>query len=139
MKKIFVFLMMMVICGSGDFLVTTHLIPMVTDFDISPATAADMLAWFGLLSMGGILIAGPASDRIGNKMPIALTFALRLFLFLLILKYQNTIKEFLNLAPDKRLAVGVCLGYTDTTHPINHFQPQRVSLDQLTKWMGFAE
>jgi nitroreductase len=57
----------------------------------------------------------------------------------LILKYQNTIKEFLNLAPDKRLAVGVCLGYADTTHPINHFQPQRVSLDQLTKWMGFAE
>ena len=55
----------------------------------------------------------------------------------LILKYQNTIKEFLNLAPDKRLAVGVCLGYADTDHPINHFQPQRVGLDQVTKWIGF--
>jgi nitroreductase len=30
----------------------------------------------------------------------------------LILKYQNTIKEFLNLAPDKRLAVGVCLTFS---------------------------
>jgi nitroreductase len=57
----------------------------------------------------------------------------------LILKYQNTIKEFLNLAPDKRLVVGVCLGYADTTHPINHFQPQRVDLDQVTKWIGFTE
>ena len=62
---------------------------MVTDFDISASTAANMLAWFGLLSMGGILVAGPASDRIGNKIPIALSFVLRLFLFLLILKYQN--------------------------------------------------
>lgn len=57
----------------------------------------------------------------------------------LIIKYQNTIKEFLNLAPDKRLVVGVCLGYADTTHPINHFQPQRVDLDQVTKWIGFTE
>jgi len=48
-----------------------------------------MLAWFGLLSMGGILIAGPVSDRIGNKIPIALSFALRLMLFILILSHQN--------------------------------------------------
>ena len=83
------FLVMMFICGSGDFLITSHLIPMVTDFNISASTAANMLAWFGLLSMGGILVAGPASDLIGNKTPIALTFVLRLFLFLLVLKYQN--------------------------------------------------
>ena len=57
----------------------------------------------------------------------------------LILKYQNTIKEFLNLAPDKRLVVGICLGYPDTTNPINHYQPQRVGLDQVTNWIGFTE
>jgi len=89
------FLVMMLICGSGDFLITTHLIPMVTDFDIPATTAAGMLAWFGLLSMGGILIAGPASDRIGNKIPIALTFVLRVFLFLLILKYKNLFSFYL--------------------------------------------
>jgi len=48
-----------------------------------------MLAWFGLMSLAGIMVAGPASDLIGNKIPIALTFLLRVLLFLLILKYQN--------------------------------------------------
>jgi MFS family permease len=83
------YLVAMFVCGSGDFLVTAHLVPMVTDFNISPSIAANMLAWFGLLSMGGILIAGPVSDRIGNKVPIALSFALRLVLWILILSHQN--------------------------------------------------
>jgi len=83
------FLTFMFICGSGDFLIVAHLVPLVTDSGVSPTTAANMMAWFGLLSMGGILIAGPASDLIGNKIPIALTFVLRLLLFLMILKYQN--------------------------------------------------
>ncbi|UCE56704.1 MAG: MFS transporter [Desulfobacterales bacterium] len=60
-------------------------------YDISPTTAGNLLAWFGLMSMGGILVAGPLSDLIGNKIPVALTFLLRIFLFLLILKYQNLI------------------------------------------------
>ena len=83
------YLVAMFVCGSGDFLVTAHLVPMVTDFNISPSIAAGMLAWFGLLSMGGILIAGPVSDRIGNKIPIILCFAIRLLLFILILSHQN--------------------------------------------------
>lgn len=83
------YLVVMFVCGSGDFLVTAHLVPMVTDFNISPSIAANMLAWFGLLSMGGILVAGPVSDRIGNKIPIALSFALRLVLWALILTHQN--------------------------------------------------
>jgi predicted MFS family arabinose efflux permease len=81
----------MFICGSGDFMVATHLVPFVTDYGVSPTTAANMMAWFGLLSMGGILIAGPASDLIGNKIPIALTFAVRLILFLMITQYPNPI------------------------------------------------
>ena len=83
------YLAAMFVCGSGDFLVTAHLVPMVTDFNISPSTAANMLAWFGLLSMAGMLVAGPVSDRIGNKIPIALTFGLRLVLWVLILSRQN--------------------------------------------------
>ncbi|MBW2059542.1 MAG: MFS transporter [Deltaproteobacteria bacterium] len=83
------FLVVMFICGSGDFLVTTHLIPWVTDYGISPFTAGHMLAWLGLMSLAGMLVAGPVSDLFGNKIPIALTFLLRSFLFLLILKYQN--------------------------------------------------
>jgi nitroreductase len=56
----------------------------------------------------------------------------------LILKYQNIIKESLKIAPDKRLAVGVCLGYPDPTDPINRFQPQKVGLDQVVNWIGFT-
>jgi MFS family permease len=94
-RSFWFFLLFMLICGSGDFLVAAHLVPVVTDYDLSPTSAANMMAWFGLLSMGGILIAGPASDLIGNKIPIALTFVLRLILFLMILKYPSPITFFI--------------------------------------------
>lgn len=83
------FVIVMFICGSGDFFIVTHLIPFVTDFGISATTAGNMLAWFGLMSLAGMLLAGPASDLIGNKMPIAVTFLVRLLLFVLILKFQS--------------------------------------------------
>jgi len=84
------FLIVMFVCGSGDFLVTTHLIPFVTDHGIHPAKAGNMLAWIGLMSLFGVLIAGPASDLIGNRIPMAIAFLFRLGAFILILTYQNT-------------------------------------------------
>lgn len=83
------FLIVMFVCGSGDFLMSTHFIPFVTDYGISSTTAGNMLAWYGLVGLAGILIAGRASDLIGNKTPISLIFVLRFFLFVLALKYQN--------------------------------------------------
>jgi MFS family permease len=82
-------------CGSGDFLVATHLIPMVTDYGISPTIAGNMLAWMGLMSLAGILIAGPLSDIIGTRIPFAATFLIRCLLFLMILKYQNTVSFYI--------------------------------------------
>jgi MFS family permease len=79
----------MFVCGAGDFLLMTHLVPMATDHGESTSTAVAMLAWFGLLSLGGILVAGPLSDRVGDKVPIAATFALRVALFLLVVWEQN--------------------------------------------------
>ena len=79
----------MFVCGAGDFLLTTHLVPMATDHGVPTPTAVAMLAWFGLLSMGGILVAGPASDLVGNKPPIALAFALRIAVFLLVVWWQT--------------------------------------------------
>jgi MFS family permease len=70
-------------------LVTTHLIPFVTDHGIHPAKAGNMLAWIGLMSLFGVLIAGPASDLIGNRIPMAIGFLFRLGAFILILTYQN--------------------------------------------------
>jgi predicted MFS family arabinose efflux permease len=85
----------MFICGSGDFLVATHLVPFVTDYGVSPTAAANMLALYGLMGLGGILVAGPISDVIGNKIPIALTFVLRLLLFVLILKYRTPLSFYI--------------------------------------------
>ncbi|MBW1861991.1 MAG: MFS transporter [Deltaproteobacteria bacterium] len=85
------FLIVNFICGSTDFLVTTHLIPMVTDYGISPVTGGKMLAWLGLMSLVGMLTAGPLSDRIGTRIPFAFTFIFRVFLFILVLKYQTLI------------------------------------------------
>ncbi|MBW2031764.1 MAG: MFS transporter [Deltaproteobacteria bacterium] len=85
------FLVVMFICGGGDFLVTTHLVPMVTDYGISPSTGGHMLAWLGLTALAGILISGPVSDLIGTKIPIAITFALRVVLFLMVLKYHGVV------------------------------------------------
>ncbi len=82
------FLIFMFICGGGDFLIATHLVPFVTDYGVSPTSAANMLALYGLMSLGGILIAGPASDLIGNKIPIAASFVLRLMLFLMLFRWR---------------------------------------------------
>lgn len=94
-SSFWLFVAFMLICGSGDFMVTTHLIPMVTDYNISPTTAGNMLAWLGLMSLAGILIAGHISDKIGTKIPIFLTFLLRFVLFILILKYQNLVSFYI--------------------------------------------
>lgn len=82
------FTVAMFVCGAGDFLLTTHLVAMATDYDVSTSSAVAMLAWFGLLSLGGLLLAGPASDLVGDKVPIAAAFALRVVLFALVVRYQ---------------------------------------------------
>jgi MFS family permease len=121
-SSFWLFVLFMFVCGSGDFLVTTHMIPMVTDFGIPAVTASNMLAWFGLLSLAGILVAGPASDLIGDKTPIALTFLMRVFAFLLVIAYQDLVSfyafalifgfTFLVTAPLTPTLVGRLYGYS---------------------------
>jgi predicted MFS family arabinose efflux permease len=83
------FAVSMFVCGAGDFLLTTHLVPMATDHGVPTSTAVAMLACFGLLSLGGVLLAGPMSDAVGDKIPIAGAFALRVVLFAIVFRYQN--------------------------------------------------
>ena len=85
----------MFVCGAGDFLISTHLVPLITDFGIDQKTAGEMLAWFGLFGLMGILIAGPLSDMIGNKIPILGTFVIRVGLLVMILTLQNKITFYL--------------------------------------------
>jgi predicted MFS family arabinose efflux permease len=82
-------MIVMFICGSHDFLITTHLIPFATDHGVSAITASNMLAWFGLMGLPGVLVAGPIADKVGVKLTVALDFLLRVFIFLLILKYTD--------------------------------------------------
>ncbi len=88
-RSFWLFLVTMFVCGSGDYLATSHFINFATDYGVSPMTAGKMMGWYGLLSFAGILVAGPAADRIGSKIPIVLTFVLRFFLYLFILRYKN--------------------------------------------------
>ena len=57
------FLVIMFVCGSGDFLVAVHLVAFLTDFGITFKTAGNILALFGLLSLGGYFDSRP---RIGS-------------------------------------------------------------------------
>lgn len=94
-SSFWLFTTVMFVCGGGDFLVITHLVPMVTDMGIAEKIAGDMLAWYGLVSFAGVLAAGRAIDLIGNKIPIILTFLFRFILFLMVLKYQNVVSFYI--------------------------------------------
>lgn len=94
-RSFWLFLIIMVICGGGDNFILTHLIPMVTDHGISSTTAGHMLAWSGLLSLAGVLLAGPVADRIGNKIPIIITFLLRVIVFAMAMQYQNMVSFYI--------------------------------------------
>ena len=88
-RSFWLFLATMFVCGSGDYLATSHFINFATDIGVSPITAGNMMSWYGLFSFAGMLVAGPAADRIGSKMPVVLTFVLRFLLYLFIVKYKN--------------------------------------------------
>jgi len=88
-RSLWMFAIIMFVCGGADYLVTFHLVAMATDYGISAGTGASMLAWLGLLAMGGVLATGPAVDAIGNKLPIATTFALRVVLFVVLFAFKE--------------------------------------------------
>ncbi len=74
-----------------EIFATIHLIPLATDYGIPPMTAGNMLAWYGLMSLAGVLIAGPTADLMGSKVPIILTFILRVLLFVMLIQYKNEV------------------------------------------------
>jgi MFS family permease len=88
-RSLWMYTLIMFVCGAGDYLLMTHVVPMVTDYGISNDVGARMLAWAGLLSLAGVLLTGPAADAVGNKLPIALTFAFRTALYVMIFLYKG--------------------------------------------------
>ena len=89
-RSLWLFTAVMFVCGAGDYLLINHLVAMVTDRGMPEALGASMLAWSGLLGLVALLVTGPAVDAVGNKVPVALTFALRVALFIMMLLTKGT-------------------------------------------------
>jgi nitroreductase len=54
----------------------------------------------------------------------------------MILKFEDQIKEGLNLPSGKKLVLGICLGYPDQKAPINKYRPEREGLEEVVTWVG---
>ncbi|MFH1381272.1 MAG: MFS transporter [Chloroflexota bacterium] len=54
--------------GITVFLIFTHLVPYLTDIDISPAAAAAVIGVIGASTIAGKIIMGAAADRVGRKL-----------------------------------------------------------------------
>ncbi len=51
--------------------------------------------------------------------------------------YSPVIKKVLGIPKDKRLIIGISIGYPDWSAKINEYISSRVSLNEITKWIGF--
>jgi nitroreductase len=53
----------------------------------------------------------------------------------LIADYADEIKELLNIPENKRVVIGVALGYPDRQNPMGQFRSSRASLSELVRWI----
>ena len=49
--------------------------------------------------------------------------------------YGNEIKEFLNIPEEKKLTLGIALGYPDSDSPVNKIRTGRDGLENIVKWV----
>ncbi len=53
----------------------------------------------------------------------------------LITDYADEIKELLNIPENKKIVIGVALGYPDKKNPMSQFRSSRASLSELVRWI----
>ncbi len=53
----------------------------------------------------------------------------------LITAYEDDIKDLLNIPENKKVVIGVALGFPDRESPINRFKSAREDLDKVVKWI----
>jgi len=53
----------------------------------------------------------------------------------LIAAYEDEIKDLLNIPGNKRVAVGIALGYPDWENPVTRFRSSREDADKLVRWI----
>lgn len=79
------------ICGFDDFFVTTHVVAFAQDRGVGAVLSGDLLAAMGLTGLIGVVAGGAMADRFGPAWPTALSFALRVGVFGLIMIDQSTV------------------------------------------------
>lgn len=50
-------------------------------------------------------------------------------------RYPNGIREIASIPADKRIIVGIALGYPDLTFPLNHIDRQRAEISEFVHWV----
>lgn len=53
----------------------------------------------------------------------------------LIADYADEIKELLNIPENKKVIIGIALGYPDRENPMSQFRSSRVDLSELVRWI----
>ncbi len=53
----------------------------------------------------------------------------------LIADYADDIKELLNIPENKKIVIGVALGYPDRENPVNEFRSSRAEVSELVRWI----
>lgn len=51
--------------------------------------------------------------------------------------YPDLIRELAGIGKDKRLVIGIALGYPDWDFPANQLKTERAPVDEVTSWIGF--
>jgi predicted MFS family arabinose efflux permease len=64
-------------CGFTDFLLTTHLPPLVSDRGLAPTVAANAVSLWAAANAAGILLAGVVAARRGARLALVLTYGCR--------------------------------------------------------------
>lgn len=73
------------ICGFTDFLVDLHIVPMLLGRGASLVGGGTVKAVMGGAAFLGVMFSGWSSDRVGSRIPLSVSFAIRAAIFALVL------------------------------------------------------
>ncbi len=89
----------------------------------------------------GALVAHYATLDVGsvtqNICLAALKYGLGTCIMAAAVHYPDVIRELIDLPSEKKLVLGIAIGYPDPEAPANRFRSTRTSPEKITKWYGF--
>jgi predicted MFS family arabinose efflux permease len=88
-RRFWLLLVIYAICGLDDFFVGTHVVAFAQDRGVGTLLAGNLLAFMGLTSLAGVLLAGAFCDRTGPVLPAAIAFGARIAVFGLLMVDQS--------------------------------------------------